>query len=567
MSSDGQQNNKDMVKSDKLMSTKNRYFIRVICFFLIGILLFSTVQIVFLPKRYPYIKSYDAGKLTGFYKEEKNSIDVLICSTSHASKGVLPMEIYEKYGIKSYNLSTSIQPIEATYYLLCEALKTQHPKIFILDVSNLYISSVRSEYWWFVLDEMHIGKNKLALLREYKKNVIESNETSRELLFPLVRYHTRWKELNKLDFNALFGNKHYYGKGGQINTSLSAAEITVEEMNSIADELLQSTEKTENIFDDGKFEEKCEEDILCGIDIPEKNIEWLIKIKSLCDENNIQLLAIKVPIIYLPQNNYSAWIEEKYQNTRALCNEYNIDYYDLLYDTDIDINWDKDTSDKGLHINLSGAQKISDDLGRYLKEHYELPDEYNQQWNKYLASYQKVRKVAELQLESDFITYIDMLANEYKNMTVLMAAAEDMAAGLNEEDIRALRSLGLQADFSDVINKSYVAVIENGEVKYEAFSNRQLGHKGISEISGADYEVYSSGWWTGADVFINVSDNEYAYNHKGLNIVVYDNERDLVIDSVCFETCEENHVAYRSNPKTNELEEAFERYIIEVEDK
>ena len=85
-----------------------------------------------MPKRAPYTKAYDAGKLAGFYNEEEHTIDVLICSTSHISKSILPMELYEDYGITSYNLSTSTQPIEATYYILAEALKTQSPEVFIM---------------------------------------------------------------------------------------------------------------------------------------------------------------------------------------------------------------------------------------------------------------------------------------------------------------------------------------------------------------------------------------------------------------------------------------------------
>ena len=133
---------------------------KTISFLIIGIFLFAMIQNILMPKRAPYTKAYDAGKLTGFYNEEEDTIDVLICSTSHISKSILPMELYEDYGITSYNLSTSTQPIEATYYILAEALKTQSLEVFIIDVSNLYFSSVEAKYWWFVLDEMRLGENK-----------------------------------------------------------------------------------------------------------------------------------------------------------------------------------------------------------------------------------------------------------------------------------------------------------------------------------------------------------------------------------------------------------------------
>ena len=43
---------------------------KVFIFFVIGILIFLTIQYILIPKRFVYTKYYDAGKLTGFYAEE-----------------------------------------------------------------------------------------------------------------------------------------------------------------------------------------------------------------------------------------------------------------------------------------------------------------------------------------------------------------------------------------------------------------------------------------------------------------------------------------------------------------
>ena len=60
---------------------------------------------------------------------------------------------------------------------------------------------------------------------------------------------------------------------------------------------------------------------------------------------------------------------------------------------------------------------------------------------------------------------------------------------------------------------------------------------------------------------------EYAVNTRGMNIVVYDDSRDLVLDSVAFDTWEEVHTPTRNNGRINGFAEAFEQYIMEVEDK
>ena len=61
---------------------------------------------------------------------------------------------------------------------------------------------------------------------------------------------------------------------------------------------------------------------------------------------------------------------------------------------ELNIDWENDTRDKGDHLNFYGTQKATAYLGRYLKEHYSLPDhredaDYSK-WNDALARYEKV---------------------------------------------------------------------------------------------------------------------------------------------------------------------------------
>lgn len=542
---------------------------RVFIFLVFGILILQILQAVFVPKWFVYTKWHDAGKLAGYYTEEKNSIDVLICGTSHASKAILPMELYEKEGIKAYNLSTSSQTAEVAYYMLCEALKTQTPKVFVYDVSALYKKSATKNNWMYALDEMHFGTNKIAFVQEYQRSAENCDESMKEMLLPIMRYHIRWKELEHQDFTVLFSDRHYYGKGGQINSAAADAELSVDGMNLIEAELLRDTKKAEYVYDGSADYEKEEENTLYSIRTPEKNIVWLEKMKALCDKNGIFFLAVKVPAMDLPQSYEAAWTVGKYNDMRSLCEKYRISYYDLQYDVDVDIDWSSDTLDQGRHLNLLGAQKVSAALGEYLKKQYELPDEHNEQWDRDLSAYQKVRGVAQLQLEKDFTAYIDMLANECRDKVILIAAADDMTEGL-KEDTGKLKLLGLQADFSNAFQKSYIAVIENGTVKYEALSNRRLNYRGgVYRKEAVYYELYSSGWRTSPKASIMLADDEFVCNEKeGLNIVVYDGERKLVIDSVCFAPdAEEGYTALRNNARTNSFEVAFERYIIEKESK
>jgi len=542
-----------------------------VLFLIIGIFLMVILQLIFMPKRVPFDKTNDAGKMRYYLGEEKNSIDVLIFGTSHPSRGILPMEMYEAYGIKSYNLATSVQPIEATYYTLREALKNQKPKVIIWDVSNLYIDYADSSRWKMAMDEMPVGKNKELLVKEYLKKFNDDynqwgGESPVDLLFPLMEYHTRWKELTKEDFNILKNNRHYFAKGGQVNSMIFKG-ISVDDMNSMANELVQNIQRDVYEYNDEGYREFHEEDILYQAEVPETNIEWLLKIKKLCDDNEMHFLAVKIPSSDFPQLYPSAWTMEKYNKTCMLCGEYGIRYYDFLYDADMHFDYEKDSCDSGAHLNLYGARKVSLELGGYLKEHYGLSGEHNEQWDRDFISYQKVREVALLELEQDFPAYVNMLADEYKDKMIFIAASDDMSQGLNEEDINALKALGLQMDYLNALRNSYIAVIENGEVRYEALSNRALNYSGLCSKSDKRYEISSMGWWAGLSASIKLDGNEYAVNSRGLNIVVYDDERGLVLDSVCFDTCTEYHTPVRNNEMINRLEEEFERYIMEVEDR
>ena len=54
---------------------------------------------------------------------------------------------------------------------------------------------------------------------------------------------------------------------------------------------------------------------------------------------------------------------------------------------ELGLNWDEDTQDKGDHLNVYGAEKVTSYLGNYLEENYELEDHRND------PAYEEFRKV------------------------------------------------------------------------------------------------------------------------------------------------------------------------------
>ena len=114
------------------MTSKKRIVRNCIIWILIIALHLQVLNLIFLPKNTDALAATTV--INGFYAEEKDSLDVVFFGSSQVALGISPMEIYEKYGIKSYNLTTGDQPIAATYYWVKEAYKRQKNMTAVIDI-------------------------------------------------------------------------------------------------------------------------------------------------------------------------------------------------------------------------------------------------------------------------------------------------------------------------------------------------------------------------------------------------------------------------------------------------
>ena len=67
-----------------------------------------------------------------FYNCEQDTVDVIFVGGSMSYSGFSPMELYEKYGISSYNFGTSNQSMLAGYLWTMEACEKQNVKVVIV---------------------------------------------------------------------------------------------------------------------------------------------------------------------------------------------------------------------------------------------------------------------------------------------------------------------------------------------------------------------------------------------------------------------------------------------------
>ena len=91
--------------------------------------------------------------------------------------------------------------------------------------------------------------------------------------------------------------------------------------------------------------------------------------RELCEKNGIQLILMKAPSLS------PVWYDSENEQILDYAKRYNLPYinfYDLLEETGID--YETDTYDGGLHMNLSGADKVSQYLGNVLTTQYGIED-------------------------------------------------------------------------------------------------------------------------------------------------------------------------------------------------
>lgn len=312
------------------LNSKNIYgIIKLILFIFILLICFTFVYNI-TKRKYSYQKTED------FFNQEEN-FDVLFFGSSHVVDGVYPMQLWNDYGIVSYNMANLSETLVGTYYNLLLSLKYTNPEVIIIDAymttEDSKIRDNNKERIHNTFDAYPISYIKYKAIEDIfdHKNVLE-NEM--EYLFNFSLYHSRWNDLKKEDF--ITNNNYEKGAESQISVTLPKKTSTFDN--------IEIYKNNENI-----------------------NMQYLRKIIEYCKENKIEVV-----ITYLPYPAVDKDIGiSKYVQT--ICEEYNVKYLNFLDINVVDYN--TDCYDSGSHLNPSGARKVTDYLGKYIMENYDIADQ------------------------------------------------------------------------------------------------------------------------------------------------------------------------------------------------
>ena len=81
-------------------------------------------------------RKYSYSKYADFYEQDED-FDVLFFGTSHMLNAVSPMELWNDYGIVSYNMANYSETICTNYWQLISALEHTTPKVVVVDLLAL----------------------------------------------------------------------------------------------------------------------------------------------------------------------------------------------------------------------------------------------------------------------------------------------------------------------------------------------------------------------------------------------------------------------------------------------
>lgn len=301
---------------------------------------FASVVVIFLliflsrltmPK---YTSASREGNLIAEYYRETdggNSHDVIFIGDCEAYSSFIPPLLWERYGITSFVRGSPSQTLAQSYALLCETLEHETPQAVVLSAyATCRDQRANEAYNRMTLDGMRPSIHKMRAVY----GSIGDGESAISYLLPILRFHSRWSELEKEDV------KYFFSRPRVSHNGYFMQKGTVAQGN------------TERKDDTAPYP------------IPEGNLEYLDKILTACSDRGVELILVKSPT----DSWRYPWYDEWSMEIRQFAESRSVSYYDLTDCAEsIGLDMRCDSYDGGLHLNVGGAEKTTLYFGEMLK--------------------------------------------------------------------------------------------------------------------------------------------------------------------------------------------------------
>lgn len=310
--------------------------IEVLCYVALTLLLLFFLQKLTEPK---YMSHPYEGAMMSEYYETETSHDVIFLGDCEFYETISPIKLWEGYGISSYVRGSPQQLIWQSYYVLLDTLKHETPQVVVFNAMEMKIGETKKEeYTRLTLDGLGNLKYRLQAAKESKK---DDDDKLISYAIPLMRYHSRWSSLTADDWKYMFKRDLISHQGYLMQTGVDPQT--------------------------DPYREK----MLIDYSLPERCWNELDRIAQLCKDKGIQLILFKAPT----KSWQYPWYDEWDRQIKEYAEKNDIPYINGLdYVDEMGLDMTTDTYDKGVHLNVSGAEKCSAFLGDMLSKVYSVPD-------------------------------------------------------------------------------------------------------------------------------------------------------------------------------------------------
>lgn len=145
----------------------------------------------------------------------------------------------------------------------------------------------------------------------------------------------------------------------------------------------------------------------------------------------------------------------------------------------------------------------------------------------------------------DINRYLSVIKrNDYKYI-IFLAIKDTPGFLINEQIANEIKCLGFQTNLQNRHWYSFIGIINGSEVECEVLSKYQEAVSSEMTVEGLDIGICSKALNAGNEASICINGKDYAVNRRGLNFVIWDKEKQCVIDSVCFDTHSRGIPCYR----------------------
>lgn len=383
------------------------------------------------------------------FMEDSHRYDVLFLGNSHMANAVYPMELWHDQGIVSYNLAGFGLPIPSSYWIMKIALEDASPGLVVIDCNKLSFTEKTGSAGMLhgQTDAMPLSVNKIRMICD----IVEDPKDRMEFIWNFAAYHDRWWDLDRADFEK---------------------SINIQKGAEIAIDVVQP-------------DEAALRPVANAADMETVGVTYLCRMIEECQSRDIEVLLTYLPF---PAS------EEDWQE--ALCAEQIADEYGIPCINFLDlsvVDLAVDCSDKNSHLNGSGGRKVTDYIGQYIEEHYDVPDhrgeEAYEDWEEDYRRYTEYKLEVMGQLESldkywmmcadpafDYCIYVNGEADIWQQNEMYLPLLANIAGGKAEKLAEAAAS---GSDYFLVVDHQGGVCLETvgaeslstmcsfGEVRYE----------------------------------------------------------------------------------------------------